>query len=106
MLQRSPVLCSVPYAQGLARQELARIVRVTNAFDSFMAAAGVRLASSSIGPLATVVGESYFDQIAGIDAGYWQGHALVPLDASALAAPTPGGGCAQPCELVNHGFRQ
>ena len=65
---------------------------MTNAFDGFMAAAGVRLASSSIGPLANVEEESYFDQIANIDAGYWQGQAPVPLDASALAASGTGGG--------------
>lgn len=73
-------------------QEITRVIEVTNAFDGFMAAAGVRLASSSIGLLATVVGESYFDQIAAIDAGYWQGQLLVPLDASALAASSTGGG--------------
>lgn len=71
---------------------MTRIVTVTNAFDGFLAAAGVRLKSSKFGPLSTVVGESYVDQIDAIDAGYWQGQLLVPLDTSALAAPSTGGG--------------
>ena len=71
---------------------MTRIIQVTNAFDGFMAAAGVRLASSSVGPLSTVEGESYFDQIAAIDAGYWQDQRLVPMDASALAASGTGRG--------------